>query len=214
MKLFTTPNSPYARIARIAAIEAGLVERIEEIRVVNRSPDSPLLAYSPVCRVPTLVDGALVLGESRSICGYFDRLTGQARCFPTAQADDWQADDWQADDWQARALEGMVIGFLDGVAVWNRELRRDAAAQSAFLLEVEALRAGRCLAYLEPVCPADPTAWPWDFTRTALAATLGILDHGLPELDWRPAHPRLAAWFETASARSSMRATRPEAPAA
>ena len=145
-----------------------------------------------------------MLGESRSICGYFERLTGQARCFPTAQVDDWQA----------RALEGMVIGFLDGVAVWNRELRRDAAAQSAFLLQVESQRADRCLAYLEPLCPADPTAWPWDFTRTALAATLGILDHGLPELDWRPAHPRLAAWFETASARPSMRATQPEAPAA
>ncbi|MCG8596293.1 MAG: glutathione S-transferase [Kiloniellales bacterium] len=202
MKLFVTPNSPYARIARIAATEAGLTERIEEIRVVNRSPDSPLLAYSPVCRVPTLVEGALVLGESRTICAYFDRVTGQARCFPEGRADDWQA----------RALEGLVTGFLDGVAVWNRELRREPAARSAFLLEVELRRAERCLDRLEVLCPAAPAEWPWDFTRIALAATLGILDHGLPALDWRQGRPRLAAWFAAASARPAMRATAPERP--
>ncbi len=203
MKLFVTPNSPYARIARIAAIEAGLAQKIEEVRVVNRSPDSPLLAYSPVCRVPTLVEGALVLGESRSICAYFDRATGEARCFPEGRAGDWQA----------RALESMVTGFLDGVAVWNRELRREPALRSAFLLEVEAKRARRCLDHLEAACPADPAAWPWDFTRIALAATLGILDHGLPDLDWRQGRPRLAAWFAAAAVRPSMRATEPEVPA-
>ncbi len=201
MKLFVTPNSPYARIARIAAIEAGLAEAIEEVRVVNRSPDSPLLAHSPVCRVPTLVEGALVLGEARNICAYFDRVSGRARCFPEGRADDWQA----------RGLESLVTGFLDGVAVWNRELRRAPAAQSAFLLEVEARRATRCLDHLEAVCPEEAAAWPWDFTRIALAATLGILDHGLPDLDWRQGRPRLAAWFEAASARPSMRATAPQA---
>ncbi len=203
MKLFVTPNSPYARIARIAAIEAGLSDRIEEVRVVNRSPDSPLLAYSPVCRVPTLVAGALVLGESRQICAYFDDVIGAARCFSEDRAADWQA----------RALESVVTGFLDGVAVWNRELRREAAARSAFLLEVEARRAERCLDHLEAACPADPAAWPWDFTRIALAATLGVLDHGLPDLDWRQGRPRLAAWSAAAAARPSMRATEPEVPA-
>lgn len=202
MKLFTTPLSPYARIARVAAIEAGLTARIDEIQVVNRSPDSPLLAYSPVCRVPTLVDGDLVLGEARNICAYFDRLSGEARCFP----------DGQAADWQALGVESMVIGFLDGVAAWNRELRREPAAQSGFLLKVEDQRARRCLDHLEPLCLAEPAAWPWDFTRIALASTLGILDHGLPELDWRQAHPRLAAWFEAVQTRPSMRATQAPAP--
>ena len=199
MKLFVTPNSPYARIARIAAIEAGLADRVEEIRVVNRSPDSPLLAYSPVCRVPTLVEGALVLGESRAICAYFDEVTGEARCFPGDRTADWQD----------RALESLVTGFLDGVAVWNRELRRAPAAQSAFLLDVELRRAERCLDHLEALCPAEPAEWPWDFTRIALAATLGILDHSLPDPAWRQGRPRLTDWFATAAARPSMRATAP-----
>lgn len=81
MKLFYTQNSPYARVARIAVLESGLADEVEHVKVVNRSPESPLLEYSPTGRAPTLVDGDLVLGESRHVCAYLDHKQGTARFF-------------------------------------------------------------------------------------------------------------------------------------
>ncbi len=45
MKLFYTPNSPYARIARVAALELYLGERIEMRKVTVREANSELLDY-------------------------------------------------------------------------------------------------------------------------------------------------------------------------
>ncbi|MHC5673758.1 glutathione S-transferase N-terminal domain-containing protein [Nostoc sp.] len=53
MKLFYTPNSPYARIARIASLELNLSEQIEMQKVTVRVPNSELLNYNPTGKVPT-----------------------------------------------------------------------------------------------------------------------------------------------------------------
>ena len=45
MKLFYTPNSPYARIARVTALELGLCNRIAMQKVTVRDPKSELLNY-------------------------------------------------------------------------------------------------------------------------------------------------------------------------
>lgn len=200
MKLFYTPNSPYARIARIAAYEASLDERLEYVVVEVRSLDSLLLAYSPVCRVPTLVDGELVLGEARNICAYFDVLVGAPKLVPTRDTDQWTY----------RSDESMVVGFLDGVAVWVRELRRPTAQQSKFLLGVEEARATRCLDLFERRCRTNAIAFEaWHFTEIALACALGLIDHSLSSFSWRASNPALAAWFATRSDLPSMQATMP-----
>lgn len=46
MQLFYSPNSPYARIARVALRETGLIEIAEETPARNRRPDNPVLAHS------------------------------------------------------------------------------------------------------------------------------------------------------------------------
>lgn len=197
MQIFFSDNSPYARIVRIAARAVGLTDRIEWTRVRNRAPDSPLLAHSPVCRVPTLVDGGLVLGEARNICGYLDSQAGTDRLLPAAS------------DWPARSLESMAIGFLDGIAVWVRELRRKRPNRSAFLLDVEARRAERCLDYFEAVWAATHQPPPWDFGRMALACALDIVDlnHLVP--NWPDSRPALAAWIDERRTLDAMHATKP-----
>lgn len=62
MKLFYTTTSPYARKARIVAIEAGVADRLHCVPTTVRDPESPLLALNPVGMVPTLVtvDGVVL----------------------------------------------------------------------------------------------------------------------------------------------------------
>ena len=111
IRLYYTPNSPYARIARVAARESGLIDTVDEIVAITRSPDSSLFAISPLARVPVLVDGTTTLADTRDICGYFDGLTGLAQWCPDESSD-------------ARYLRHVTTGFLDGVAVWLRENAR------------------------------------------------------------------------------------------
>ena len=54
MKLYVTPTSVYARLARIMVIEKGLEDRVEVIPALTRQTDSPYYAISVSGRVPYL----------------------------------------------------------------------------------------------------------------------------------------------------------------
>ncbi|MEX2629145.1 MAG: glutathione S-transferase family protein [Tistlia sp.] len=193
MKLFYSRNSPYARIARIAALESGRTD-IEMVRVQNRAPDSPLLAYSPVCRVPTLVDGELVLGEAANVWRYLRSLSDSGR--PERRG------------WPEVAFESMALGFLEGIAAWVREHRREPAERSAFLIEIERRRAGRCLAYFDQRVEAGAAA-PWDLAQVALVCGLDLMDHYRLVEEWEVDHHRLFAWLDEQRRRPAAKATRP-----
>jgi glutathione S-transferase len=198
MKLFYSPNSPYARIARVAAIESGVASAIEHVQVRNRASESPLLDCSPVGRVPTLVSGELVLCEARNICSYFGALTGSVQFFP------------RRNDWVSLSLESMIVGFLDGVAVWIRERRRNTHEQSGFLLQVEEQRAKRCLAYFERQVAASPPGLNhWSFAEIALACALEIMEFNSLVEGWPDDCPALKSWLHDRSTRTSMLETRP-----
>ena len=69
MKLYITPGSPYARMARIVVIEKGLESRVEVIPAHTRRTDSPYYKINPSGRVPYLMAGYLgehVLGMPKS----------------------------------------------------------------------------------------------------------------------------------------------------
>ena len=193
MQLFYSRNSPYARIARVAAIECRLADRIEHVLVVNRDPDSPLLAFNPVGRVPTLVDGDLVIAESMDVCRYLDHVAGTTFARrPT--------------DWRRVSFDGMVIGFLDGIAFWVRELRR-ASARSEELIGVERRRAERCLRYFDDHVAAHGD--PWTYGAAALACSLELMTVADLRPGWRRDFGGLGLWLQDRAARPSMVATRP-----
>lgn len=197
MQLIYTPNSPYARICRIVAIEGGIADRLELVRVPLRTPDSPSLRHGPLGKIPLLVDGDLALGESRLICGYLDQRSGAAPSLPAAS------------DWQAQARESLMSGFLEGVTNWSREKRRATGEQSPFILEVEEQRAVRALAHIERTIPAPPAAPPITYGDLALVAALGMVDFYELVPGWRDAHPALAAWLTAYEALPSVRDTAP-----
>ena len=55
MKLYVTPGSPYARMARIVVLEKGLEKRVEVIVAQTRKADSPYYRINPSGRVPYLL---------------------------------------------------------------------------------------------------------------------------------------------------------------
>lgn len=198
MKLFHTPNSPYARTARIALREYGLLGGCEEIVAANRQPDNPVLGFSPVGRVPTLVADGLVITESRAVFGFI-----QARALVGSQISNADI------DWAASAQEGQILGFLDGIAVWVREKRRPADQRSDFMIQVETDRAVRCLQHLNGEAVARRLPDASQFRGAALAAALDLMALHQFVRGWRAEHEALSAWLDEQARRPSMLQTAP-----
>lgn len=198
MKLYYSPNSPFARIARISLRESGLLSSASEELAASRHPDNPVLDYSPVGRVPTLIDGELVITEAKCVFGYLAAKSGSATMLSAAEL-----------DWKELGQEGQILGFVDGIANWVRENRRLPAVQSSFLIDVERERLKRCLHYLEKeACAHRLPEFP-AFRGIALAAGLGLMDWHNFHPGWRSEHQRLSTWFETLEIRTSMQETKP-----
>ena len=75
LKLYITPGSPYARMARIVVLEKGLEGRVETVVAKTRAADSPYYGINPSGRVPYLVrDDGVGMEESAVICAYLDAV--------------------------------------------------------------------------------------------------------------------------------------------
>jgi glutathione S-transferase len=196
MKLFYTPNSPYARIARVATLELNLSDQIEMQKVTVRDPNSELLNYNPTGKVPTLaIDNGFILSETRIICVYLNQLNPEIKLVADIS------------DSFLQQLEGIASGFIDGIAVWVRELRRSSSEQSSGIIELERLRALRILDYFEKI--SDKFDQTPKLAHITLASALG-LESRLPELQWRLSYPKLAQWYDEFSGQPSLQATKPD----
>lgn len=199
MKLYITPGSPYARIARIVVLEKGLEGRVETVVARTRTADSPYYGINPSGRVPYLVrDDGVGMEESALICAYLDRIDGRPAFDPPAGEQGWEA----------RRLEALARSMLDGFAVWGRELRRPQDERSPTILQHEADRSRRMLDVWEREIDHPMLSGPLNMAQITLACALGFTAL-LPDLDWRPTHPRLADWFDRIGARPSIAATKP-----
>ena len=199
MKLYITPGSPYARIARIVIIEKGLESRVEIIAAQTRVANSPYYQINPSGRVPYLVrDDGVGLEESPVICDYLDRLDGKpAYAWPRGEA-----------EWEARRLDALARSMADGLAVWGRELGRPQHERSPTIILHEAHRAARLADVWEHEIDHPFMRGELNLPQITLACAVGF-GIRLPEFQWRAGHPRLAAWFDHMSARPSIAATAP-----
>ena len=199
MKLFYTPNSPYARICRIIASQAGLSDRLELVAVKLRTQDNPVIPLSPMGRIPVLVDGNLILSEARHICAYLDEKGSGVPSVAPYSA------------WQAVADEAETLAFLDAVIVWSREVRREANVQSDFLKEVASLQMRRELESLNNKRIAPDGDPPLTFETLCLVAALGILDFYELMDDWRDAYTGVADWYASYEKLPAVKKTAPSA---
>ena len=195
MKLYVTPGSPYARMARIVVLEKGLASRVEIITAKTRTTGSPYYGINPSGRVPYLVrDDGVGMEESALVCEYLDRLDGKPA--------------FQLEGWEARRLEGLARSYLDGLSVWLRELSRPPNARSPTVIRHETDRAARLADVWEREIAHPLLEGALNMVQLTLACALGI-ELRMPDLDWRTGHARLVGWYAPIAARPSFKATEP-----
>jgi len=199
MKLYVTPGSPYARMARMVVIEKGLQDRVEIIAAQTRREDSPYYRINPSGRVPYLVrDDGAGLEESAAICAYLDQLDGKPVFkLPAGEP-----------GWEACRLEALARSMLDGLAVWSREILRPQDERSPTVIRHEADRSRRMADLWETEIDHPLMHGALNMMQITLACALG-LEARIPEFRWRPGHPKLCDWFDRIAARPSFAATAP-----
>src|SRR5690348_8011083 len=93
MKLTFSPASPFARKVRIAAIELGLIDKIEFVptTVAPGTPNEEYSKITPVKKLPVLIldDGSVIL-DSYVIVEYLDELAGGGKLIPASGPARWK----------------------------------------------------------------------------------------------------------------------------
>ena len=201
MKLLFSPTSPYVRKVRVVAAEKGLDRKIE---LVSSSPwvENDLPKSNPSGRVPTLIaDDGTALFDSRVIAEYLDEIGGGGKLFPAGAA-----------RWPVLRTAALAEGILDaGVSIAN-ERRKDKAHWSDWYIGRQKDKIGRTLDTLER--EAGNLSGPVDIAQVGVGVALGYTGFRKHVDDWRKGHPKLAAWYEGFSQRTSMTSTEPKEPIA
>ncbi|MFI4985962.1 MAG: glutathione S-transferase C-terminal domain-containing protein [Alphaproteobacteria bacterium] len=199
MKLRYGPVSPYVRKVMTVAHEAGVEKRIERIRTQVWAADTDVVKDNPLGKIPALVtDEGEVLYDSPVICEYLDSLNTGVKLFPAAGAARWKA----------LKLQALADGVLDAAILRRHESQRPAERQDKEWIARQAAAMKRGIAALE----AEAANWGEAVTIGQIAAGVvcGYLDFRYAQEDWRPAAPKLAAWYERFAKRPSMQATVPK----
>jgi len=199
LKLYITPGSPYARMARIVVLEKGLQSRVQIIVAKTRVADSPYYAINPSGRVPYLIlEDGVGLEESALVCAYLDHLDGKP------------AFDLPGENppWEAHRLEALARSLVDGLSVWLREILRPENERSPGVIQHETERARRLADLWEREIDHPVMRGPLNRASMTLACALG-LEARNPGFRWRTGHPKLCAWFDPIAARPSFAATAP-----
>lgn len=181
MILYFAPGSPFARILRVLSRERGPV--LTEVETPLRDPAAPQLAHNPAGRVPALLDGTILICETPLILAHLG---------------------WLPTDAGALSRLGQALALMDGIAVWNRDLRRPAHERSPGFQALERTRAGRILDALDPGAHE-----PFSVEGVALACALGYCDRRHSVFHWREGRDTLAAWYMAAINRPAFIETTP-----
>src|ERR1700693_3007060 len=120
MKLSFSPASPFARKVRIAAIELGLIDKIEFISaaVVPGQPNEEYSRITPLKKLPVLIlDNGNVILDSYVIVEYLDELAGGGKLIPASGATRWEV----------KSDHSLLHGMLDSMLLcrYERMVRRE-----------------------------------------------------------------------------------------
>lgn len=125
MKLYCSANSPYARKVRVAAIELGIISRIEVIDTNARDPNTGLWALNPLAKIPALTtDAGEAIYDSPIICEYLNEAIGDGSLLPAGDGERWRV----------RTLTALADGVMDaGMAVRLENLRPETERSPAWI---------------------------------------------------------------------------------
>ena len=194
MKIAYSPNSPYVRKAMVCAILRGLT--IEKWTIGTTAPE--LAQVNPLSKVPTLItDDGMVLYDSPVICEYLDSLGNAPKLFPQAGPARWKA----------LQQEALADGILDASQPRRREIALPQDDGRKEYIATQRGKVDRSVAVLE--AEADKLGNLTTIGEVTIACALGYLDFRYANEPWRPAAPKLAAWYEKVAAMPAMAQTVP-----
>lgn len=201
MKLYFAPLSPFVRKVRVAALELGIADRIELVTVSSTpvAMNADLAKVNPLGKLPALVaDDGDLLFDSAVIVEYLDALAGGGKLIPASG---------QA-RWAVKRLEALADGLADAAIL----MRYEQALRPADKQWPEWI-AGQKQKVIQSLDALEGQSWLFDDTfdagKIAVACALAYIDLRFGDLGWRTGRETLARWYEKATARPSMAATKP-----
>lgn len=201
MKLIFAKNSPFARKLRIAAIELGLIDRIELVPI-TLMPGQANADYSrdvnPLRKLPALIlDDGTTIVDSAVAVEYLDDLasggTGGGKLFPASGADRWKV----------KTEHSLTQGMLDSMLLcrYERMLRPKELFWPVWY-DDQWERAWQGLQWFE--ARPEIFARSLDVTQISIICVLGYADFRFPNCGWRDAFPNLRAFNEKMAQRESV----------
>ena len=200
MKLHFNPASPFVRMVRVTAHEAGVAGEIELVASGAISPvevHQRIAADNPLGKIPCLVtDHGHALYDSRVICEYLAHHGGNAGLYPHEPVKRFRALTVQA---LGHGIAEAAVLCRYETVMRPAELRWDAFAERQLKRIEDALDAlaGRWVGDLKEVTAG----------AVAAACALSYLDFRFADRPWRDRRPELAAFYQVFAKRPSMLAS-------
>ncbi|WP_029585771.1 glutathione S-transferase family protein [Bradyrhizobium sp. URHD0069] len=202
MKLAFSPVSPFARKVRIAAIELGLIDKIEFVpaTAVPGQPNDEYSRINPVKRLPALIlDNGDVILDSYVIVEYLDELAGGGKLIPASGALKWRV----------KSDHSLLQGMLDSMLLCRYEkIARPEPLRWQAWADDHWNRAWSGMARFEK--QTEMLSRPsLDIAQIALTCVLGYADLRFADCGWRKAYPKLDAFHEKMLTRPSVKVSLP-----
>jgi len=196
MQLFLNATSPFARFARVVAIEKGLADQLQLRWCDPWSNDPALLEAHPQGRIPVLrTEDGSAISESLLIALYFDALAPTPSLVPIQSRAAALA--------QTSVAYGLMEAAFQMVIAHKHE---GALAHESVMGQRRASALQRALQWVEHQdIPVSGAAW--QLGHLCLAIALEYVQFRLPHLLPTPAHTHCQRWLAAASQRTSLRTT-------
>ena len=201
MKLTFSPASPFARKVRIAAIELGLIDKIEFIptAVVPGTPNDDYSKIHPLKKLPVLIlDNGDIVVDSYVIVEYLDELAGGGKLIPASGPMRWKV----------KTEHSLLQGMLDSMLLCRYEtmVRPEPLRWKAWA-DDHWHRAWLGMARFEQ--QGDLMSRPFDIGMIGLTCVLGYADFRFADCGWRKAYPKLDAFYQKMLERPSVKVSMP-----
>jgi len=200
VKLIIARPSPYARKARIALMEKGLV--FETVVENPWLPETQVPNANPLGKVPALIlDDGTVVHDSKVIIEYLETLGAPPDLIP-------RAPELRV---AHKQIEATADGICDAVVLIALEGRRAPAMQSADWVERQRCKIVAATHELSRL-PGDKewfTAAGFGLAEVATGCALDYIDFRYSAYDWRADAENLLALHARLAARHSFAQTKP-----
>ena len=203
MKLSFSPASPFARKVRIAAIELGLIDKIEftPVTVAPGTLNEEYSRITPLKKLPVLIlDNGDVLLDSYVIVEYLDELAGGGKLIPASGAAKWRV----------KTDHSLLQGMLESMLLCRYEgmVRPEALRWKAWS-DDHWNRAWTGMARFE--ARDDVLNGPLTIAQIGLVCVLGYADFRFADSGWRKAYPKLDKFHQKMLERPSIKISVPPA---